>query len=135
MPKAFSDQEKEFIRLKEEQEGYVAGKVAEFKIYLSAELNVLDAVRSYYIIYDYLREFMVRIERFLQQETPNVSRALYSEDVEKKFALYRVEYLTAVSAVLKEHSGCYGPMEGSVPEDIGKLLEVLSREVLQSIIK
>lgn len=125
----------EFAQLKREKESYVAGKVAQFKTYLSAELAVLDAVHSYNIIYSYVNPLRERIKRFLGQETPGngMTKGTYSKEVEAKFALYRVEYLAAVSEELKQRSGCYGPMEGSVPEDIGKLLEGLSKEVLRSI--
>ena len=125
----------QYIRISAERESYVAGNVAEFKAYLSAELNVLDAVRSYHIIYIYLREFKSRIERFLKQETPGtgMTPGTYSRDIEAKFALFRVEYLMAASTELKDYSICYGPTDGSVPEDISQLLEDLSREVLRSI--
>lgn len=122
-------------QLKAEKESYVAGKIAQFVAYLSAELAVLDAVNSYYIIYDYIRELQERIKRFLKQETPGsgATEGVYTKDIEAKFALYRVEYLAAVSKELERRSGGYGPMEGSVPEDIGKLLQKLFEEVLKSV--
>lgn len=123
----------EYTRLQVERESYVAGKVAEFKKYLSAELNVLDAVHSYNIIYNYINSLRGRISEFLEQETPGVPPNVYLAEVEAKFALYRAEYLLEISQELARRFSHYSPMDGSVPEDIGNLLQELSKEILSSI--
>jgi hypothetical protein len=121
------------VQLKAEKDGYVAGKVAEFRTYLAAELDVLDAVHIYHIIYKYINPLRGRVMEFLRAHMPDVTPGIYTKEVEGKFALYKVEYLMAVAEELESKSGGYGWADGSVPEDIGKLLKELSKEVLRLI--
>jgi len=98
--------------------------MSDTRAYLDAELDVLEKVKSYQIIYDYLDQLPERVRRFVNDKVS--SRTDFIE--------LRKEYLFQVSKELFERSqqGKYHYIHGSVPEDIGKTLEKLAEEFFLS---
>lgn len=122
--------------LKAQKDSYVAGLVKAFEVYLRRELDVLDADLGYEIVYEYIKEFESRVKRYIKEHDPTPSKMAKKKGMPtnfiRKFARYGRAYLKEVAVVLKEKSESYSPMDGSVPEGIGKLLEKLSQEFLQA---
>ena len=115
---------------KEKKDNYVARLTESFEAYLQSELDVLEIVDNYDIIYDYVREFERRVKRYIKSHNPKPKKKIEGlpDDVRKQFIDYGKKYLRSVVRILKSKSSLYSPIEGSVPEDIGELLKKLSRE-------
>lgn len=113
------------------KDDYVAKLTKSFEVYLQSELDVLEVVDSYDIIYNYVNEFEKRVKRYIKSHNPAPSKKAKGkgmpDDLIKKFADHGKKYLRGVASILKKKSRNYSPMEGSVPEDIGELLKKLSR--------
>jgi hypothetical protein len=112
------------------KKGYILGLMEEFRAYLQKELAVLDCDGvAYGIVYDYINELRTRIRRYVDYHVPKIMNSAV-----KKARLIqrreRREFLAIVAAVLKKKSGEYSPSDGSVPEDIGRLLQELAAEIL-----
>lgn len=115
---------------KEKKDNYVARLTKSFEAYLQGELDVLEIVDNYDIIYDYVREFERRVRRYIKSHNPKPKKKIKElpDDVRKQFIEYGKKYLRGVVRILKGKSSLYSPIDGSVPEDIGELLKKLSRE-------
>lgn len=109
------------------EKSYAASMVKTFEIYLNKESSVLKDGVGYGIVYDYIKELEERIQRFVKYHDPEVRR---KKGVPRKIiessARYSKKYLEGVASILREKSMLYSPVDGSVPEDIGKLLRKLS---------
>ncbi len=116
--------------LKARKGDYLAEIIAVFEIYLSRELSVLAVGVGYNIVYDYINELAKRIDRFIKHNMPTVFSE-FNKEAKEKLARYRKEYLKGVADILKQKSRHYSPMNGSVPESIGKLLQDLSDKYLR----
>ena len=104
-------------------ETYFEGKISRFKNYLNLELEILDHEGvNYEIVYDYLKEFPRRILRFVRGNTPYIPK----ENSGPLDEADRKEYLARIAMVLEDKSRDFSPMDGSVPEDIGRNLKSLS---------
>lgn len=126
--------ETDILRAKEK--GYVAGKAEAFRVYLTRELAVIDAEGiGYKIVYDYLKELEKRVLRFVKENLPWVPTGTEEDKFKgkdiKDWRQEREGYKQLIVAILKEEASHFSPLDGSVPEDIGKVLETLSEKILQ----
>lgn len=107
---------------------YFEKKISQFNSYLEKELEVIvhEGVK-FNIVYGYLLELPERILRFVRGNAPYIPKMAEGGLFDR---LDRQIYLVGVSEKLMSRAQGYSPMDGSVPEDIGKILKNLSVLIL-----
>jgi hypothetical protein len=103
-----------------DQEALLIHLVEETKNYLEAELKVLESVKSYKIIYQYLHQLPERIGIYIRNKVATDDPAF--------FELNR-QYTSKAAELINRHANRYNWRMGSVPEDINKTLEDLANQV------
>lgn len=91
----------------------------ETRSYIVNELQILRS-KSWDDVYDYMHKMEDNIETFVNEKISTVSGL---SDISEL-------YFGKIGRELDQLSGGYGPLDGSVPEDIGITLESLSSHYL-----
>ncbi|MBU2036854.1 hypothetical protein KJ866_01455 [Patescibacteria group bacterium] len=116
-----------------EKDNYAEQKITEFEAFFNAEMKLLEMPGiSYQIVCQFLLTLLYRIKLYVIENDWGKNED-FAVIIAQKTGCPPNSYRQEVAKIISRQADHYDPLDGAVPEDIGKELKTLANQIRRSL--